>query len=489
MTRHFPTLFILTVLSGCAVGPDYRKPSIPVPKQWNETTTTSATSKTAQPDKWWQTFNDATLNQLITDAIAANLDYKVALERVKDARAQRTVAFAAALPSVAAKSTTSRRFNNTSSAGQSGGTTSGGGFGIGNQLINIFQIGFDAQWELDFFGGIRRAIEAADATVDSELENSRAVLVTLLGDVARNYIELRANQKLADITQNNLNNQRDTQALTEIRQQSGLTTMLDVAQAQAQADTTEAQLPNYEASIQQSIHALSVLLGREPGALAVRLKPNVPIPAVTQAVIPDLPSELLQRRPDIRQAERQMALANASVGIATAELYPKVNLAAFLGLQNMRITDFTPVGKSWSTAATITMPLLNWGKINANIKSKKIQYEQTFLTYQSTVLSAFKEVEDALIAYRKEQERRQALANAVSANQLAVELAGERYQKGLTGFIDVLQTQQALFQAESNLADSDAKVSSNLVALYKALGGGWQTEPKADTENFKIRMF
>ena len=489
MTRHFPTLFILTVLSGCAVGPDYRKPSIPVPKQWNETTTTSATSKTAQPDKWWQTFNDATLNQLITDAIAANMDYKVALERVKDARAQRTVAFAAALPSVAAKSTTSRRFNNTSSAGQSGGTTSGGGFGIGNQLINIFQFGFDAQWELDFFGGIRRAIEAADATVDSELENSRAVLVTLLGDVARNYIELRSNQKLADITQNNLNNQRETQALTEIRQQSGLTTMLDVAQAQALADTTEAQLPNYEASIQQSIHALSVLLGREPGALAVRLKPNAPIPAVTQAVIPDLPSELLQRRPDIRQAERQMALANASVGIATAELYPKVNLAAFLGLQNMRITDFTPVGKSWSTAATITMPLLNWGKINANIKSKKIQYEQTFLTYQSTVLSAFKEVEDALIAYRKEQERRQTLANAVSANQLAVELAGERYQKGLTGFIDVLQTQQALFQAESNLADSDAKVSSNLVALYKALGGGWQTEPKADTENFKIRMF
>jgi NodT family efflux transporter outer membrane factor (OMF) lipoprotein len=277
--------------------------------------------------------------------------------------------------------------------------------------------------------------------------------------------------------------------LTEIRQQSGLTTMLDVAQAQAQADTTEAQLPNYEASIQQSIHALSVLVGREPGALAVRLKPNAPIPAVAQNVLPDLPSELLQRRPDIRQAERQMALANASVGIATAELYPKVNLAAFLGLQNMRITDFTPVGKSWSTAATITMPLLNWGKINANIKSKKIQYEQTFLTYQSIVLSAFKEVEDALIAYRKEQERRKALANAVSANQLAVELAGERYQKGLTGFIDVLQTQQALFQAESNLADSDAKVSSNLVALYKVLGGGWQTEPKADTENFKVRMF
>lgn len=465
--------FSAILLSGCVVGPDYQSPVVPVPKQWYEATTTS---KLAQPDKWWQTFNDKELNQLITEAIVANLDLKQALARVKDARTQRWATIAAGLPSVQAKSTASRRFNNSSGAGQSGGATSGGGFGIGNQHINIFQLGFDAQWELDFFGGVRRAVEAADATVDSEVENSRDVLVTLLGDVARNYIELRVNQQLVEITRKNLSAQQETQALTEVRQQSGLASMLEVAQAQAQADTTAAQLPNYEALSKQSIHALSVLLGREPGALAERLERLATIPVVTTAVIPDLPSELLKRRPDIRHTERQLAYANASVGVATAELYPKVNLAAFLGLQNMTITDFTPVGKSWSAASTLTMPIFNWGKLNANILSKKAQFEQAFLSYQATVLGAFQEVEDALIAYSKEQERHKALAQAVAANQLAVALANERYEKGLTGFIDVLQTQQALYQAESNLSASDGKLSTNLVALYKALGGGWQAE-------------
>ncbi len=219
------------------------------------------------------------------------------------------------------------------------------------------------------------------------------------------------------------------------------------------------------------------MLGKEPGALAVRLDQQGAIPAVAANImVTDLPSELLQRRPDIRRAERQLAVANASVGVATAELYPKVNLAAFIGLQNTTITDFTPVGKSWSTASTLTMPIFNWGKLNANIRSKKAQFEQAFLTYQSTVLSAFKEVEDALIAYTKEQERRKALAQAVEANQLAVKLANERYQRGLTAFLDVLVSQKALYQTQSDLVTSESALSSNMVALYKSLGGGWQTE-------------
>ncbi|HEY8097793.1 MAG TPA: efflux transporter outer membrane subunit [Methylobacter sp.] len=483
-----PLAFFATLLlSGCfAVGPDYEPPKIPVPQQWSETTAAIG----AQPDKWWKTFNDPVLDNLISEAIASNLDLKLALERVKDARVLRTATIAAGLPSLDAKSSISRRFNNTSSpASQTGTSSAGGGFGIGNQLINIFQMGFDAQWELDFFGGVRRAVEAADATIDVEVENSRDVLVTLLGDVARNYIELRTNQQLVAITRENLHAQQETQELTQIRQQTGLASMLEVTQAQALAATTEAQLPNYETAVKQSIHALSVLLGKEPGALDVRLDRQASIPAKkpspegegasflnSTAVITNLPSELLQRRPDIRRAERQLAVANASVGVATAELYPKVNLAAFIGLQNTTITDFTPIGKSWSAASSITMPIFNWGKLNANIKSKKAQFEQTFLTYQSTVLSAFKEVEDALIAYSKEQERRKALAKAVAANQLAVQLADERYKKGLTAFLDVLTSQTALYQSQSLLVSSESVLSSNLVALYKALGGGWQTE-------------
>jgi NodT family efflux transporter outer membrane factor (OMF) lipoprotein len=336
-------------------------------------------------------------------------------------------------------------------------------------------LGFDAQWELDFFGGVRRAVEAADAIVESEEENNRDVLVTVLGEVARNYIELRANQKQLAVTQENLLAQQDTFKLTQIRHQAGLASMLEVAQAQTAVANTESQLPVYETQMKQSIYALSVLLGREPGALSLRLARSGAIPVASSSAIVDLPSELLLRRPDIRRAERQMAAANASVGVATAELYPKVNLAAFLGLQNTRITDFTPLGKSWSAASSITMPIFNWGKLNANIKSKKIQYDQSFLTYQSTVLTAFKEVEDALVAYANEQERHTALLEAVKADQLAVQLANELYQKGLTSFLNVLESQRALYLSQSNLVTSEAKISSNLVALYKSLGGGWKT--------------
>ncbi|MGZ5013916.1 MAG: efflux transporter outer membrane subunit [Methylobacter sp.] len=477
MSHRLFALCAALLLSGCpAVGPDYEPPQMPVPRQWSETAATTA-PHAEQPDQWWKAFNDPVLDKLISDAITSNLDLKLALERVKDARALRSATIAAGLPSLDAKSNVSRRFNNTSSpAAQTGTSPVGGGFGIGNQFINIFQLGFDAQWELDFFGGVRRAIEAADATIDVEQENSRDVLVTLLGDVARNYVELRANQRLAAITRENLHAQQETQELTQIRQQSGLANMLEVTQAQAQTATTEAQLPNYETAVKQSIHALAVLLGREPGALAIRLDQQGVIPTVAANVITNLPSELLQRRPDIRRAERQLAVANASVGVATAELYPKINLAAFIGLQNTTITDFTPLGKSWSAASSLTMPIFNWGKLNANIKSKKAQFEQTFLTYQSTVLLAFKEVEDALIAYNKEQERHRALAKAVEANQLAVQLATERYQKGLTAFIDVLTSQTALYQAQSSLVTSESQLASNLIALYKSLGGGWQTE-------------
>ncbi len=479
MTRSFVALSLILMAYGCTVGPDFKRPVVPVPKQWSEETKDKHTGLPLpeRPDQWWKTFNDPLLNQLITDALAANLDLKQALVRVKDARAQRWVTIAAGLPSITGQSNVTRRFNNTTSTSQAGGTPSAGGsFGIGNQLINIFQLGFSAQWELDLFGGERRAIEAADATVDSEIENSRIVLITLLSEVASNYIALRANQQLIAITRENLYSQQETVRLTQIRQQAGFSSMLEVAQAQSQAAATEAFLPVYETAAKQAIHAISVLLGRDPGALAFRLTQSGTIPAVATIAIPELPSELLLRRPDIRHAERQIAAANANVGVATAELYPRVNLSAFLGLQNTRITDFTPLGKSWSTASSLTLPIFNWGRINANIKSKKAQFELAFLTYQSTVLTAFKEVEDRLIAYSKEQQRYKSLAQAVAASQLAVQMADERYHKGLTMFLDVLQTQQTLYQTQRDLVDSEVKLSTDLVALYKALGGGWQTE-------------
>jgi NodT family efflux transporter outer membrane factor (OMF) lipoprotein len=450
------------VLSACVVGRDYQSPEMPVPSKWSENVAAQKTS-----DKWWQTFNDATLNGLMTEAIAANLNLKQALSRVKEARILRSQTIATGLPTLSGKNMASRRFNNSSV---------GGGSPLGSQAINIFQLGFDAAWEVDFFGGIQRAIEAADASIDTEVENSRDVLLTLQGDVAREYITLRANQQLAATHQSLLAAQAETVKLTQIRQQSGLANALEVAQAQAQFDNTAANAPRYETEIKHAIHALSVLLGREPNALAKHFFEIKPIPNATLALT-NLPSELLQRRPDIRRAERQMAVANAYIGIATAELYPKVNLAAFIGLQNLKITDFTPMGKSWSSASTVTMPLFNWGKLQANIKAKDVQYEQTFLAYQATVLTAFQEVENALVAHRNEAQRFEALTLAISSNQTALDLATERYHKGLTGFLDVLQAQQTLYQTQIAQVESLASVAQYNVALHKASGGGWQSEP------------
>lgn len=476
----FLRLLVFALLPACTVGPDYHAPQPDIPQHWSETPLAAQAMKV--PEEWWKSFNDPLLDRFIADAIALNLDLQQAASRIRDARAQRSATIAAGLPSLSARSNVNRRLNNTSSAalGQGGGTGigpqsgGGGGFGVGNQIINIFQLGFDAQWELDFFGGVRRAVEAADATVQMEEENRRDVFVTLLAEVARNYIELRSNQRLLAVAQDNLHAQQDIVALTKAREQGGLASTLDVAQAESLAKTTEAQLPVYSAAIQQAIHALGVLLGREPGALAAVLKREAPIPVSNAAAVADLPSELLRRRPDIRRAERQLAVTNAQIGVATAELYPKVNLAAFIGLQNIRITDFTPLGKSWSTAASLSMPIFNWGKLQANIISKKEQHRQALLAYQSTVLEAFKEVEDGFTTYTQERLRRDALAEAAASDKLAVELASERYRKGLTPFLDVLVSQQSLFQTQSDLTLSEARVSSNLVALYKAFGGGWQ---------------
>ena len=444
------------LLNACVVGRDYQPPEMPIPQKWSENVATQKTS-----EEWWKSFNDKTLDVLMVEATAANLNLKLALSRVKEARILRRETIATGLPSLSGKNVASRRFNNSSQ---------GVGNPIAGQPINIFQLGFDAVWEIDFFGGIQRAIEAADASIAVEVENSNDILLTLQAEVAREYILLRANQQLATTHQTLLAAQAETVKLTQIRQQSGLANALEVAQAQAQFDNTAANLPHYETEIKYAIHALSVLLGREPNALAKRFSDSKPIPNATFSLT-NLPSELLQRRPDIRKAEQQMAIANAYVGIATAELYPKVNLAAFIGLQNLKITDFTPMGKSWSSASTITMPLFNWGKLQANIEAKDAQFEQAFFVYQSTVLTAFQEVENALVSYRNESQRYDALSQAIRSNQTALNLATERYNKGLTGFLDVLQAQQATHQTQILQIESLSTIAQQNVALYKALGG------------------
>lgn len=465
-------------LSGCVVGPDYVPPKTDAPARWSAAP--AATGTDLRLADWWKSFRDPVLDGLIEEAVRSNLDVRLAAARIREARALRRATIAAGLPSFDARGAASRRRNSTNFSQQSGGAGNpGGGFGIGGQIIDIFQMGFDAQWELDFFGGVQRAMEAADAHLEAEEEGRRNALVSLLGDIARHYIELRANQQMRATALANLRSQEDTLALIRLRRQAGLASELEVAQAEAQTATVRAQAPVYETAARQAIHALSVLLGQPPGRAAGRLEREGPVPESDAPGLADLPSELLRRRPDIRRAERRLAAANADIGAAVAELYPKINLSAFLGLQNTRITDFTPIGKSWSMASSISMPLFNWGRLQANVKTKEALHEQAFVGYRATVLNAFKEVEDALIAHAQERERSGTLRQAVEAQNLALRLAQERYEKGLSAYLDVLEAQRGLLLAQREAIDGQARQSLQLAALYKALGGGWSVAEPA----------
>lgn len=472
------------LLSACAVGPDYQPPKVETPVQW--TVAPLADTQSLRLNDWWKTFNDPVLDHLMREAVLSNLDVKLAESRIRQARAEYVGTIAAGLPTINARSNIMRRRNN-ANISTSGTGTGGGGLGVGNQIIDIFQMGFDASWELDFFGGVRRAVEAADANLESEEEGRRDVLVTLLGEVARQYIELRSNQQLLAVTQENLHSQEETLKLTRLRRDAGLASELEVAQSEGLTAETLAQAPVYEAIAKQSIHALSVLLGQPPGKLAPRLEAEGAVPTSADAGLADLPAEVLRRRPDIRRAERKLAQANAEVGVATAELYPKISLTAFLGLQNTDIANFTPIGKSWSLASSLSTPIFNWGRIKANIQAKEALDEQAFIGYQSTVLKAFKEVEDALVAHAEETRRIAALRQAVEAQQLSLSLSNERWRRGLAAYLDVLLAERGLFQAQRELVDSQAKQSAQWVALYKALGGGWQAgepPPKPASDYF-----
>ncbi len=455
-------------LTSCVVGPDYVPPQIDVPKQWTEARTNA---DVRQLETWWQTFQDPLLNQLIKQAINENLDLKLAANRIRSSRLQYDATIAEALPSLNSHSSVNRRFNNSSN---NGGASSTGGFGVGKQIINIFQLGFDAAWEVDLFGGALRALEASAGNTEIEEENQHDSLVSLLSEVARYYIQLRANQQMQRVTLDNLRSQEETLNLVRVRQRAGLVSTADIAQTQAQLATIRAGLPLYETAIKQAIHALAVLLGQTTDKLPASLYARATIPTSNYAGLAILPTELLRRRPDIRRAERKLMVSNADIGFAMSELYPKVSLSAFLGLQNIRITDFTPLGKSMSVAASLTLPIFNWGRIQTNIHIKEALNEQAFITYQATVLNAFKEVEDALIAHQQERQRALALAQVIQARQLVFQLARERYRKGLSSYLDVLEAQRAIYLAQREQLDGQAKQSLQLVALCKALGGGWQ---------------
>jgi len=460
------------VLTGCAVGPNYQQPKVSVPATYS-TSLTALTNQTSQDlTRWWRVFHDPQLDALIEQATRANFDLRLAQARVREARAQSGIALSALLPSVNANGEYSReRLSGHAPEGQLAQ-------GTGHSLVqNFFRTGFDANWEIDVFGGNRRSLQAANADLGATEESRRGVLITVIGDIGLNYLDLRGLQKQLAVATDNLRLQEQTLALTRDRVQAGLANELDTARAEAQAAGTRSLIPLVEQDIQRSIHRLSILIGKQPAELESQLVTPAPIPPATPGFPVGLPSDLLRRRPDIRQAEREVAAATARVGVATADLFPRFYLTGAAGLQSLNASDFFSSGsRFWSLGPSMQWPIFTAGRIRQNIKVQDARQEQSLIRYEQTVLTSLEEVENALVACGKEQEHREALVQSEAANLRAVALADERYRSGLVDFLNVLETQRTLLAVQDDLAQSERTTDQNLVRLYKALGGGWESE-------------
>jgi NodT family efflux transporter outer membrane factor (OMF) lipoprotein len=457
----------LCFVGGCLVGPDYIPYEMEVSKTWSDT---AKVHGGVDPNMaaWWASFNDPTLTSLIERALVSNLDMQQAKSRIRQARATKWSVEGGLWPTVDVTGSQSR--SRTSAGAKS----------------NLYKTGLDAGWELDIFGGQRRDIEAAGADVQAAVEDLRDVWVTLAAEIALNYIELRGYQQEIVILQRNLVTQRKTAELTRTRFQGGFVGKLDAVNADAQVASTSAQLPPLESSVQQTIHTLGVLLGSEPSALAEELKTTSAIPSALLRAPVGVPSELLRRRPDIRKVEAQIHAATARIGVATADLFPKFTLSGSLSFQSQyadRLVNWDK--RMWSMGPSASWNIFDAGRVRAGIETKKALQEQSILTYRSTVLGAMQEVEDAMVALAKEQEHYDALEKVVKYNREAVELATKLYTEGETYFLDVLSAQRSLYSSEDALVSSRRTISTNLVALYKALGGGWEKTAVMETPGEK----
>jgi multidrug efflux system outer membrane protein len=440
-----------------------KQPRVEVPETWTTSPAEGVSTQAAQLKDWWKDFHDAQLDALVEQALTANTDLKIADARVNEVRAMRGVADSALYPTIEQSDVIARR-RTVIQTPKSIGVVEGG----------LFQIGFDANWELDFFGGVRNSVKAATAEVIAAEESRRDVMVTVIAEVARNYIALRGYQRQLEVARSNISTQRDTRDLTAVRAKAGLATELDVSRAEAQLAFTETVVPELEALIANSAHRIGVLLGKPPGALRSQLQTAEPIPATPPEVPIGLPSELLRRRPDIRRAEAEIGAQTARLGVARSELYPKFQLTGLLGR-----TATTPggltlgLGNFFSIGPSIRLPIFNAGRIKSNIKAQDARLDQAILLYEDTLRRSLEEVENSLTSYEREREQRAQLEKAVASNRRSVELSRELYVAGLSDFLSVLEAQKALYASENQLAQSEAAVAINLVAVYKALGGGW----------------
>lgn len=462
--RLAPLVLIAASLSGCVVGPDYKFPSLDLPTFWGKQEQATPAVEPAKPAdlaRWWQRMNDPLLTDLIDEAVAGNLDVASAKANIREARASYRQSGGALLPSVDGSASATRSKSRSSGFGSSGAS-------------NQYQAGFDAAWELDLFGANQRALEAAAYGLDAANEDLRAVLLTLIGDVASNYVELRGYQARIDLARRTVESQRETVALTRTKFEAGASSAIDLANATGQAASTEASLSALEASYAASVHRLSVLTGQAPAALTNRLAAVGPIPAPALPIPTGVPADILKTRPDVRFAERQYAQSTAQIGQAEAARYPSISLTGSIATSGQNLGD---LGKSssigWSFGPSLTVPIFNGGQLAAGVELAEAQRDRFFIAYRTAVLIALEDVENATVSLSQERLRYDRLTEAATNYRQAVTLARALYQAGSSSFLEVLDADRSLYSAEDSLIQSQVAITTNYIALNKALGGGW----------------
>jgi len=454
-----PLAFLL--LAGCTVGPDYEAPQLAVPQNFQSIQTDAVP---VELESWWRGFQDPLLDRLVSEAVANNLPLKIAAQRIAAARADRDAVASAEEPTLGASAS---GINARSSRMQVWP------HGVGE--YKTYRFGLEGSWELDLFGGTRRTIEAADAVTQVAEEDRRGILVALLGELAADYAILRSNQHRLDIAHRNIEAEQNALALTRRALTAGLGTDVDVTRAEAAVRQSEARVPTLEADTQRMVHAIAVLLGRYPEDLSVdifsvggREVKEPPLPAT-------IPSEVLRNRPDIRQAERQIAAATARIGVATADLFPKFKIPFGIGPMASNLGNlFNAQSLVWTLGATASQTISDGGRNDARIRAAEAIAEQDRLNYRQTILTAFREIEDRLTGYDAERRRHTLLTAAVVDEKKAFDQTMRLYGRGLTDFYKVLDSERAMFQAEDGLAQSELAQTLDLIGLYRGLGGGWQ---------------
>jgi NodT family efflux transporter outer membrane factor (OMF) lipoprotein len=459
--------------TGCTVGPDYQSPEIAAAPRRMSLESGDVPSQTVEgkiDPAWWNSFRDSRLSSLVERLAAQNLDLKTAAERVIQSVAQRRVAVSQGLPHIEGQS--SSTYNRQSPNGTLSLLVPAPGAPLEYAL---FRDGLTSSWQLDLFGRVRRAVEAADADTLASVENRNGVALAALAELAQSYMQLRGTQSRLEIARRNLRLAGENVDLVSERFGGGVATTLELAQARAQQATIAATLPPLRIQEAELINAIGLLLGDAPRALETELRRSQMLPRVPRKVPVGLPGTLIRRRPDVREAEARLHEATAQTGVAVASFYPDVTLNGAVGVESLHLTNlFAPSSTAFSVGPAVSIPIFEGGRLRGALTLRESQQREAAIFFQKTVLQAWKEVDDALIAYREVQHRRADVARSVTENQAALQAARQRYSEGAIDFLNVIATQAQLLQSENDLADSDTLIATDLVNLYRALGGGWE---------------